>query len=229
MHVFAFLLPEMSYLQKQEIAAGKENGLGEKTRLYENRLLNHEKMCEIRLALEHGVSEKGVRAMRRLRSAEEMKAMRRRLERGELVSGRSLYVPAVLVMTMALTLVFDRLAYRKPYLRLRCSETEIEEGGVFDPAAYILDYSMKGGTLVLPQNVDTSAPQDVIAVYVLENGNERITKTLYIRIRKKDPEVFRNDSDDAYPDDAFNASEVFDQRIVGLGFQVEHGISESAA
>ncbi|MCR5795077.1 MAG: hypothetical protein K6G61_07025 [Solobacterium sp.] len=188
MHIFAFLLPEMSYLQKQEIAAGKENGLGKKTLLYESRLLNHEKMHEIRLALEHGVNEKGVRAMRKLHSAQEMAVLRRRLEKGELVSGRSLYVPAVLVMTAVLTLVFDMLAYRKPYLRLRCSETEIEEGSVFDPAAYILDYSMKGGTLILPHDVDTSGERDVIAVYTLENGREKITKTLYIRIRKKDPE-----------------------------------------
>lgn len=223
MNIFAFLMPELSYLQKQEILNGKENGLGKKTAFYEDRLLNHEKMHELRLALEHGVSEKDVRMMRRLRTAEEMMNMRRRLEKGELVRRTSFYVPAVMIMTAVLTLASDLSAYRKPYLHLRCSETEIDQGSVFSPAAYIQDYSMKGGTLILPEDVDTSRPQDVIAVYILENGKERITKTLYIHIRKKPV------SDDTDPDDAADASEMFDQRIVCFGFEVEHGIGKSAA
>lgn len=190
--IFASFTTELTFLQKQEIEKGIRAGLKEaEIRHFASSEFNHLQMQEIRLAFENGLDVKKIKRMcHSSLSYKWMKWMRLEMEKGKKVEDLYLKKQIVMLLIVCLSALFVNLfvpVEQDPYLTLTHSSVQLVVGDPFQPMDYIESYSKTKGTLILPDNVDTSKEGDQIAVYRLMSKDTLIEKILYISVTS-DPE-----------------------------------------
>ena len=187
---YSLLAPELTSLQKEQIALGKDHDLDEKDiAMYASSRYNFEQMREIRLALEHHVDRRYVRSLcDPSLPAKQMKEMRMDLQHGRFPRTAMKHLEKAAAVMAGGSALFLVLALFVPEHRstwhLNASEAEILQGERFDPMQYVEGYRKEDGVLVLPENVDTETPGSVLAEYrTVQNGT--VTRQ-YLRVTVKE-------------------------------------------
>ena len=96
---------------------------------------------------------------------------------------------ASLLLSFAAACVFFVQAWfrvtRHPQLSLPEETVILAKGEPFDAMRYVHTDSSGEGTLILPEEIDTSSPGKKAAVYRLQYGKREIMRTLLVKVEEK--------------------------------------------
>ena len=183
---------DRTFLQKQEVEAGKKAGLTpEEIRIYTEPGLNFMQMRVIREALADGLSPDDAKLVAcPWINAETMKELIAEMKQGKKVTVkkrpdfRKWILPAAGAAAAIFTAGFLILEEPKemPSLELRQDEIRLACGMKFEPEQYVKSRSEAGYELLLPDAFTAERPEVRLALYELKGKEESVRKILRITV-----------------------------------------------
>ena len=179
-----------TYLQRQEIRQGKEEGLSEEEiAVYRKPSLNYLQMASLRNALCSGISAESVRPLahswiphwqmedliQEIRNGGAPVLPKRPFPLKQVIAG-------VLVLLGGVGIVLTVDPSESPVLELTAQEVRLACGMEFDPSLYVKDYSRENASLYLPDRFVAEKPGTRLVQYRLEGKGGSVHKNLRILV-----------------------------------------------